>query len=36
MVRGKFVVRDSNPVGQTGDGAYIPRAKSELATPRGR
>jgi dihydropyrimidinase len=36
MVRGKFVVRDGNLVGQTGDGIYVPRAKSELAVPRGQ
>jgi dihydropyrimidinase len=35
MVRGKFVVRDGNLVGQTGDGTYVPRARSELAVPRG-
>jgi dihydropyrimidinase len=33
MVRGKFVVRDGNLVGKTGDGAYVPRARSELAVP---
>ncbi len=35
MVRGKFVVRDGELVGQRGGGAYVPRAKSPLAVPRG-
>jgi dihydropyrimidinase len=33
MLRGKFVVRDGTLVGQAGDGAYVPREKSELARP---
>jgi len=36
MVRGKFIVRDGKVVGAKGDGAYIPREKSPLATPLGR
>ncbi len=36
MVRGKFVVRDGALVGAKGDGAYVPREKSPLATPLGR
>ena len=35
MLRGKFVVRDGNLTGKAGDGAYVPREKSELARPRG-
>ncbi len=35
MLRGKFVVRDGKLVGKPGDGAYVPREKSELAKPRG-
>jgi dihydropyrimidinase len=35
MVRGKFVVRDGKLVGTVGAGEYVPRAKSELAKPRG-
>ena len=35
MVRGKFVVRDGTLVGTLGAGDYVPRAKSELAKPRG-
>jgi dihydropyrimidinase len=35
MLRGKFVVRDGKLVGKPGDGAYVPREKSELARPRG-
>jgi dihydropyrimidinase len=35
MVRGKFVVRDGKLVGTLGAGDYVPRAKSELARPRG-
>jgi len=35
MVRGRFVVRDGALVGEKGGGAYVPRAKSELAVPRG-
>ena len=35
MLRGKFVVRDGKLTGKAGDGAYVPRAKSELAKPRG-
>jgi dihydropyrimidinase len=33
MVRGKFVVRDGELVGNEGYGAYVPRAKSPLAVP---
>jgi dihydropyrimidinase len=33
MLRGKFVVRDGKLVGKVGDGAYVPREKSELAKP---
>lgn len=33
MVRGKFVVRDGELVGNLGGGAYVPREKSELAKP---
>ena len=36
MVRGKFVVRDGKLVGKPGAGEYVPRAKSELAKPRGQ
>ena len=37
MVRGKFVVRDGKLAGTLGDGAYVPREKSDLARPaRGR
>jgi dihydropyrimidinase len=36
MVRGKFVVHDGNLAGKPGDGTYVPRAKSELAVPRGQ
>ncbi|HTQ83040.1 MAG TPA: dihydropyrimidinase [Pseudolabrys sp.] len=35
MLRGKFVVRDGKLEGRAGDGAYVPREKSPLATPRG-
>jgi dihydropyrimidinase len=35
MVRGKFVVRDGKLAGTLGAGEYVPRAKSELAKPRG-
>jgi dihydropyrimidinase len=35
IVRGKFVVRDGQLVGKQGTGAYVPRAKSEFARPRG-
>jgi dihydropyrimidinase len=35
MVRGRFVVRDGELVGQQGAGTYVPRAKSPLARPRG-
>lgn len=35
MVRGKFVVRDGQLVGKEGTGAYVTRAKSEFAKPRG-
>jgi dihydropyrimidinase len=35
IVRGKFVVRDGQLVGKEGSGAYVPRAKSEFARPRG-
>jgi hypothetical protein len=35
MVRGRFVVRDGNLVGAKGGGAYVSRAKSPLAVPRG-
>ena len=35
MVRGKFVVRDGELVGQRGGGVYVPREKSPLAAPRG-
>jgi dihydropyrimidinase len=35
IVRGKFVVRDGQLVGKEGTGAYVPRAKSEFARPRG-
>jgi dihydropyrimidinase len=35
MVRGKFVVRDGRLVGKEGTGAYVTRAKSEFAKPRG-
>jgi dihydropyrimidinase len=35
MVRGRFVVRDGQLVGREGGGAYVPRAKSEFAKPRG-
>jgi dihydropyrimidinase len=34
MLRGKFIVRDGKLVGKVGDGAYVPREKSELARPR--
>jgi dihydropyrimidinase len=34
MLRGKFVVRADKLVGKPGDGAYVPREKSELAKPR--
>jgi dihydropyrimidinase len=34
LLRGKFVVRDGKLVGKPGDGAYVPREKSELAKPR--
>jgi dihydropyrimidinase len=34
MLRGKFVVRDGKLTGKAGDGAYVPREKSELARPR--
>ena len=33
MVRGRFVVRDGKLAGEEGDGAYVPRQKSPLATP---
>jgi dihydropyrimidinase len=35
MVRGRFVVRDGELVGQEGAGLYVTREKSPLATPRG-
>jgi dihydropyrimidinase len=35
IVRGKFVVRDGQLVGREGNGAYVPRAKSEFARARG-
>lgn len=35
MVRGAFVVRDGQLVGREDGGAYVPRAKSEFAKPRG-
>ena len=35
MVRGKFVVRDGELTGTLGAGAYVPRAKSDYAKPRG-
>lgn len=35
MVRGKFVVRDGQLIGKEGTGAYVTRAKSEFAKPRG-
>jgi len=35
IVRGKFVVRDGQLVGKEGTGAYVTRAKSEFAKPRG-
>ncbi len=35
MVRGRFVVRDGKLVGTLGAGDYVPRAKSDLAKPRG-
>jgi dihydropyrimidinase len=35
MVRGQFVVRDGELVGQEGAGLYVTREKSPLATPRG-
>src|SRR5258706_3773725 len=35
MVRGRFVVRDGKLVGAKSDGAYVSRAKSPLAAPRG-
>jgi len=35
MVRGTFVVRDGKLVGKPGAGEYVPRAKSELAKPKG-
>ena len=35
MLRGKFVVRDGKLTGKPGQGAYVPREKSMLATPRG-
>jgi dihydropyrimidinase len=34
MVRGRFVVRDGVLVGRKGEGTYISRARSPLATPR--
>ena len=36
MLRGKFVVRDGKLAGKPGDGAYVPREKSELAVPSRR
>ena len=35
LVRGKFVVRDGELVGERGAGAYVSRDKSPLAVPRG-
>jgi dihydropyrimidinase len=35
MVRGKFVVRDGELVGERGAGAHVSRDKSPLAVPRG-
>ncbi|MGA7971607.1 MAG: dihydropyrimidinase [Pseudolabrys sp.] len=35
LVRGKFVVRDGELVGERGTGAYVSRDKSPLAVPRG-
>jgi dihydropyrimidinase len=35
IVRGKFVVRDGELIGKEGNGAYVTRAKSEFAKPRG-
>jgi dihydropyrimidinase len=35
MLRGKFVVRDGKLAGKPGDGAYVPREKSQLAVPQG-
>ena len=35
IVRGKFVVRDGELDGKEGTGAYVTRAKSEFARPRG-
>jgi dihydropyrimidinase len=35
MVRGRFVIRDLELVGQKGAGRYIKRAKSQLAGPAG-
>jgi len=34
IVRGRFVVRDGKLVGKTGDGQYVSREKSPLASPR--
>jgi dihydropyrimidinase len=34
MVRGRFVVRDGELVGAKGAGAYVPRAKPSIPTPK--